>query len=85
MKLLVSCNGPKKNRLGRSIKKKNDYFLVKNVCFMHVLRWLGVWRAEKNFVRVGLQETNNFFRPDLIQKILSSELQAWQGQPVYTF
>ena len=28
-------------------------FLVKIVCFMHVLRWLGVGRAEKNF-KVGI-------------------------------
>ena len=33
--LFVSCNGPKKNRVGRSAK---FIFLVKNVCFMHVLR-----------------------------------------------
>ena len=38
-KLFVSCNGPKKNRVGRSVKKYFCIFLlVKNVCFMHVLR-----------------------------------------------
>ena len=38
-KLFVSYNGPKKNRVGRSVKKKICIiFLVKNVCFMHVLR-----------------------------------------------
>ena len=36
-KLFVSCNGPKRNRAGRSVK--NLFFiisLVKNVCLMHV-------------------------------------------------
>ena len=28
---------PRKNRVGRSVKKNSDFFLVKNVCFMHVL------------------------------------------------
>ena len=38
-KLFVSCNGPEKNRVGRSVKKIFlHHFLVKNVCFMHVLR-----------------------------------------------
>ena len=38
--LFVSCNGPKKYRVGRSVKKKFliFIFLVKNVRFMHVLR-----------------------------------------------
>ena len=45
-KLFISCNSPgKKGLVGR--KKKIIIFLVKNVFFMHVLRWLGVWRAEK--------------------------------------
>ena len=36
-KLFVSCNGQKKNRVGRSVKKNFwIIFLVKNVCFMHV-------------------------------------------------
>ena len=61
-KLFVSCNGPERNRAGRSEKigenivgrsEKNlfflHYFLVKDVCFMHVFRWLGVGRAKKNF------------------------------------
>ena len=38
--LFVSCNGLKKNRVGRLVK--SFFFcmilLVKNVCFMHVLR-----------------------------------------------
>ena len=47
-KLFVSCNGPERNRVGRSAKKKICIiFLVKNVCFMHVFRWFGVGRAEK--------------------------------------
>ena len=34
----VSCNSLEKNRVGRSVKKKICIiFLVKNVCFMHVL------------------------------------------------
>ena len=34
----VSYNGPKQNRVGRSLKKEFCIiFLVKNVCFMHVL------------------------------------------------
>ena len=37
--LFVSCNGPKKDRVGRLV---NYFFLiifsVRNVCFMHVLR-----------------------------------------------
>ena len=38
-KLFVSCNGSKKNRVGRSMNfYLFIYFLVKNVCFMHVLR-----------------------------------------------
>ena len=37
--LFVSCNGLKKNRVGRLVKKKFCMILlVKNVCFMHVLR-----------------------------------------------
>ena len=37
--LFVSCNGLKKNRVGRSVKKCFCIvFLVKNVYFMHVLR-----------------------------------------------
>ena len=37
--LFVSCNGLEKNRVGRSVKKLYcTIFLVKNVCFMHVLR-----------------------------------------------
>ena len=36
--LLVSCNGLKKKWVGRSVKKISFIiFLVKNVCFMHVL------------------------------------------------
>ena len=38
--LFVSCNGPKKNRVGRSVKKKNSIiFLVKNVFFCGFL-WI---------------------------------------------
>ena len=38
--LFVSCNGLKKNRVGRSVKLFVFFMilLVKNVCFMHVLR-----------------------------------------------
>ena len=47
----INCLFPvtvsKKNRVGRSAKKKFIIFLVKNVCFMHVLRLMVVWRAEK--------------------------------------
>ena len=46
-KVFVSCNGLKINRVGRSVKKNCIIFLVKNVCFMHVLRRLGVGKAEK--------------------------------------
>ena len=47
-KLFVSCNGSKKNRVGRSVKRFFWLiFLVKNVCFMHVFRWLGVGRVKK--------------------------------------
>ena len=46
--LFVSCNSLKINMVGRSVK---FFFfiilLVKNVCLMHVLRWLGVGRVEK--------------------------------------
>ena len=45
--MFVSCNGPEKNREGRSVKKFYIIVLVKNVCFMHVLHWLGVGKAEK--------------------------------------
>ena len=42
----ISCNGPKKDRVGRSVKEFFwIIFLVKNLCFMHVLRRLGVRRA----------------------------------------
>ena len=34
-KLLISCNGPKKNRVGGSVKKIFCIiFLVKNMCFI---------------------------------------------------
>ena len=49
-KLFVSCNSPKKNRVGKSVRIFFFFciiFLVKNVCFMHILRWLVVGRAEK--------------------------------------
>ena len=46
-KMLVSCNSLKKNRVGRSVKYFLINFLVKNVCFMHVLRCFGVGRAKK--------------------------------------
>ena len=37
--IVSSCHGPKKNRVGRSAKPFFlQFFLVKNVCFMHVLR-----------------------------------------------
>ena len=35
--LFVSCNGLKKSRVGRSVKKICIIFLGKNMCFMHVL------------------------------------------------
>ena len=42
------CNGLKKKWVGRSVKKIFCIiFLVKIVCFMHVLRWFGVGRAKK--------------------------------------
>ena len=46
-KLFVSCNGPRKNRLSRPEKHGGIISLVKNVCFMHVLRLLGVGKAVK--------------------------------------
>ena len=47
-KFFVSCNGLKKIRVCRSVIFFGGIiFLVKNVCFMHVLDGLGVGRAEK--------------------------------------
>ena len=44
-KLFVSCNGPKKNRVGRSVK---NIFLF-YACFTLI----GIWEGRKNF-RVGI-------------------------------
>ena len=39
-----------KNWVGRTVKKHFFIiFLVKNVCFMHVLRLIGSWEDRKNF------------------------------------
>ena len=44
--LFVSCNGLKRNRVGRGVRK-NSLFWGSKMCFLHVLHWLGVRRAEK--------------------------------------
>ena len=46
-----------KNRVGRSVKKKFIIFWVKNVCFKHVLRWLGVGAGTKNSEIKKIQDT----------------------------
>ena len=48
-KLFVSCNGLKKNRVGRLVKKKFIIFLVKNVLLMHIFTLIGSWEGRKNF------------------------------------
>ena len=46
-KKFVSCNVLKENRVGRSVKKKFlIIFLVRNMCFMHVLLRFGVGRTK---------------------------------------
>ena len=43
-KLFVSCNGPKKNRVGRWVKKNLCIiFLVKNVCFSVLCMFYDDW------------------------------------------
>ena len=77
-KLFVSCNGLKKYRIGRSVKSFFFciIFLVKKCVFYACFMLIGSWEGGKNFrvgiilnkklVRVGLQDTNNFFRPYLL-------------------
>ena len=70
--MFVSCKGPKKNRVGMSLKKKKLYYFLGLKCvFYACFTLIGSWEGGKNFrvgfflkkkiVRVGLQETNNFF------------------------
>ena len=53
-KLFVSCNGLKKNRVGRSIKKYIlDYSLGQKCVFYACFILIGSWEGGKNF-RVGI-------------------------------
>ena len=60
--MFVSCNGPNKNRVGRSVKM--CYFYA---CFTLIGSWMGrkIFRLgislNIKLVRVELQETNNIF------------------------
>ena len=49
-KLFVSCNVPKKNRVGRSVKKKIlHYFFGQKCVFYACFSLIGSWEGDKNF------------------------------------
>ena len=53
-KLFVSCNGPKKNRVGRSVKKIIlHYFFGQKCVFYACFTLIGSWEGGKN-LRVGI-------------------------------
>ena len=45
----MSCNGPKKNRIGRSVKKKSAFFFGQKCVFYACFSLIGSWEGEKNF------------------------------------
>ena len=54
MKLFVSCNGPGKNREGRSVKNFFlHYFFGQKCVFYACFTLIGSWEGGKNF-RVGI-------------------------------
>ena len=66
----------KKNRVGRSVKKKKFNFFFRQKCVIYAcFTLIGSWEGrtklrvriffELKLVRVGLQETNTFFRYNL--------------------
>ena len=58
-KLFVSCNGPKKNRVGRLVKKTFlHYFFGQKCVFYACFSLIGSWEGEKNF-RVGFLLNKN--------------------------
>ena len=69
----------KRNWVGKSIKKKLHYFFGPKCLFYACFTLIGSWEGGNFFgvgfflnikcVRVGLQETNNFFRPYSINKV----------------
>ena len=53
-KLIVSCNGPEKNRVGRSVKLFFfHYFFGQKCVFYACFTLIGSWEGNKNF-RVGI-------------------------------
>ena len=49
----VSCNGPKKNRVGRSVKNLFLHYIFGQKCvFFACFTLIGSWMGDKNF-RVG--------------------------------
>ena len=49
-KVFVSCNGPKKNRVGRSVKRFFLHYFFGQKCVFYACFWLiGSWEGEKNF------------------------------------
>ena len=57
-KLFVSCNGPKKRRVGRSVKKYFDNFFGQKCEFDACFTLIGSWEGGKNF-RVGIFMNKN--------------------------
>ena len=55
--MFVSCNSLKKNRVGRSLKKKLLIFLVKSVFYASFMV-IGSWEGGKKF-RVGIVLNKN--------------------------
>ena len=54
MKLFVSCNGPRKNRVGKSVKKIFfHYFFGQKCAFYACFTLIGSWEGGKN-LRVGI-------------------------------
>ena len=54
-KLLVSCNGPKKNRVGRSVKKKCfAYFFGQKCVFYACFTLIGSWEGGENLLNKNL-------------------------------
>ena len=51
--LFVSCNSPKKNRVGRLVKKKLHNLFGHKCEFYACFTLIGSWEGDKNF-RVGI-------------------------------
>ena len=92
--LLVSCNSPKNNRVGRSVKCCFfDYIFVLKCVFYACFLLIGSKKGRKKFrvqislnkklVRVGLQETNNFLSLISLKKVMVVILHGGKTSIIY--